>query len=258
MQNNLIVEIFKYLITTFGRENYDEYISSNLLGKMKNIIQVAGIIDRQEADMLMKAGVDYLGFPLRLTVNKEDLSEATATKIIKKIKPPHHAVAITYLDEANEIISFCRKLGVSIIQLHGNIQKEELEKIKVHEPQLQIIKSLVVAGDNYHALQNMVETLSPIVDVFITDTFDPISGASGATGKTHDWSISKRLVEISSKPVIIAGGLNPSNVRQAILEIHPAGVDVHTGVEGKDGRKDLDMVKKFVEESKKGFEIITP
>ena len=122
---------------------------------------------------------------------------------------------------------------------------------------MQIIKSLVVAGDNYYTLEKIVFTISPFVDAFITDTFDPATGASGATGKTHDWSISKKLVGISSKPVIIAGGLNPSNVRQAILEIHPAGVDVHTGVEDKYGRKDLELVNAFVAESKKGFRQIS-
>ncbi|MFH1194781.1 MAG: phosphoribosylanthranilate isomerase [bacterium] len=222
---------------------------------MKNIIQIAGIIDQREADMLMNAGVDYLGFPLRLPVNIEDLSEGSAAEIIKTIKPPYHSVAITYLDNADEIIKFCHKLGVSIIQLHGSIEKIELEEIKAKRPGLQIIKSLVVTGENLSILEQAIENLSSVVDAFITDTFDPVTGASGATGKTHDWSISKRLVEISSKPVIIAGGLNPSNVRRAILEIHPAGVDVHTGVEGINGRKDLGLVKRFVEEAKLGFKI---
>jgi hypothetical protein len=53
--------------------------------------------------------------------------------------------------------------------------------------------------------------------------------ASGATGKTHDWRVSRRLVEVADKPVILAGGLNPENVKRAILEVRPAGVDSHSG-----------------------------
>jgi phosphoribosylanthranilate isomerase len=102
----------------------------------------------------------------------------------------------------------------------------------------------------------MIGELSPYVDAFITDTFDPVTGASGATGKTHDWLISKRFVELSPKPVILAGGLNAENVRQSILEVKPAGVDSHTGVEGLDGRKDPELIKKFVSEAKAGFEAI--
>lgn len=220
---------------------------------MKNIIQIAGVIDKEEAQMLMNSGVNYLGFPLRLTVNKEDTTEEEAAEIIKMINPPHRAVLITYLDNAKEIIEFCDKLNVKIIQLHGKISREELEITKSLRPDIKIFKSLVVAEDNLTELQKMVETLSPFVDAFITDTFDPETGAEGATGKTHDWKVSKRLVELSPKPVIIAGGLNPANVREAIFEIRPAGVDVHTGVEDSNGRKDPELVKRFVEEARAGF-----
>ncbi len=223
---------------------------------MKQLIQIAGVIDKDEAKMLMQLGVDYLGFPLRLPVNKEDLTEEDAVKVIKTITPPHSAVLITYLDKANEIINFCDLLNVKIVQLHGNIPQEELERTKSLRPDLEIIKSLVVAENNYNELEKIIDTLSPWIDAYITDTFDPATGASGATGKTYDWSISKKIVEVSPKPVIIAGGLNPENVKKAILEIHPAGVDVHTGVESKDGRKNYELVKKFVEESKEGFALI--
>lgn len=223
---------------------------------MKNLIQIAGVIDKEEAKLLMELGVDYLGFPLRLPVNKEDLTEDEAVEVIKTITPPHQSVLITYLNKTNEIISFCDKLNVKIVQLHGDISFDELVKTKTLRPDLEIIKSLVVAIDNYDKLAKMIETFSPWVDAFITDTFDPVTGAEGATGKTHDWNISKKLVELSPKPVIIAGGLNHKNVKQAILEIKPAGVDVHTGVELPNGRKSAELVKAFVEESKEGFTLI--
>lgn len=221
--------------------------------EMKDLIQIAGVIDKEEAIMLMNAGVDYLGFPLKLPVHKEDLTEDEAVEVIKIIFPPHRAVLITYLDNADEIIKLCIKLNVNFVQLHGKISKEELERTKLLRPDLKIIKSLIVAENNYPELERTVDTLSAFVDAFITDTFDPATGATGATGKTHDWKISRKLVERSPKPVFIAGGLNHTNVKKAILEIHPAGVDAHTGVESKDGRKNYDLVKRFVEESKEGF-----
>ena len=100
---------------------------------------------------------------------------------------------------------------------------EELKNTRLLRHDLEIIKSLVVSGNNYSELKNLVEITSPYVDAYITDTFDPSTGAEGATGKTHDWSISKKLVEVSQRPVIIAGGLNHTNVKKAIMEIHPAG-----------------------------------
>ncbi|NUN09863.1 MAG: phosphoribosylanthranilate isomerase [Ignavibacteriaceae bacterium] len=218
------------------------------------IIQVAGIIDKEEARMLMNLGVEYLGFPLRLPVNKEDLTEEEAVEVIKTILPPHKAVLITYLDKADEIITFCNFLGVKIVQLHGGISPGELKRLKESTPGIQVIKSLVVRGDNLTELEETVEALSPYCDMFITDTFDPSTGAEGATGRTHDWNISRRLVEISPKPVIIAGGLKPSNVKAAILATRPAGVDVHTGIEGADGRKDHYLTRKFLSETLKGFQ----
>jgi phosphoribosylanthranilate isomerase len=91
------------------------------------------------------------------------------------------------------------------------------------------------------------------VDAFITDTFDPETGASGATGKTHDWEVSRKLVKMSARPVILAGGLNPANVRQAIYAVNPAGVDAHGGVEHPDGKKDRELVDTFVREATDAF-----
>lgn len=223
---------------------------------MQELIQVAGIIDLEEAELLIKEGVDYLGFPLRLPVNKEDLSEDEAAKIIKHIPYPAKGVLITYLDNANEIIDFVEKLGVNVVQLHGKISKDELIKTKELKPDLEIIKSLVIGEYSQEELYTIVNEHSNWIDAYITDTFDPSTGASGATGKTHDWNISKSIIAISPKPVILAGGLNAENVKEAILTVKPAGVDVHTGIESKSGRKDPELLKRFVRSAKEAFKQI--
>lgn len=222
-------------------------------GKMNKIIQVAGIIDAEEAKMLMELGVEYLGFPLRLPVNKEDLTEDEAVEVIKGIHHPHKAALITYLNDAEEIINFCDKLNVKVVQLHGDINSQQLKLLKNRRPDIEVIKSLVVRKNNLTELENIVKISSQWIDLYITDTFDPETGASGATGKTHDWKVSKRLIEISPKPVILAGGLNPFNVREAILSTNPVGVDVHTGIESVNGRKDQQMTKQFIKESISAF-----
>lgn len=222
-------------------------------GKMNKIIQVAGIIDAEEAKMLMELGVEYLGFPLRLPVNKEDLTEDEAVEVIKGIHHPHKAALITYLNDAEEIINFCDKLNVKVVQLHGDINSQQLKLLKNRRPDIEVIKSLVVRKNNLTELENIVKISSQWIDLYITDTFDPETGASGATGKTHDWNVSKRLIEISPKPVILAGGLNPFNVREAILSTNPVGVDVHTGIESVNGRKDQQMTKQFIKESISAF-----
>lgn len=219
----------------------------------KGLIQVAGVIDAAEANMLLQAGVDWLGFPLRLPVHTEDLSEGAAAEIIRGIPTPAAGVLITYLDRARAVNDFCRELGAGIVQLHGEIPLNEVQQLKRIAANLYVIKSLVVRGDNLAELAEMTETYAPFVDAFITDTHDPATGADGATGKTHDWQISRELVKVSPKPVILAGGLNPANVQEAIMAVRPAGVDVHTGVEDDAGRKCPEKVAAFLTAARKGF-----
>jgi len=220
---------------------------------MKHLVQIAGIRDQQEAEMLMACGVDWLGFPLRLTVHKEDLREAEAAQIIKSLQPPHAGVLITYLNQADEIVAFCQSLGVRKVQLHSEISLDQLKAVKALAPNVFVIKSLIVYQNNQSELEAEVRSLSPHVDAFITDTYDPETGACGATGKTHDWHVSRRLVQLSPRPVILAGGLRPENVARAITEVRPAAVDAHTGLEDPNGRKDVQLVRVFVEQARAAF-----
>jgi phosphoribosylanthranilate isomerase len=220
---------------------------------MRGIIQIAGVIDGDEADMLVAEGVDWIGFPLRLTVNREDISEERAAEIIRSLAPPTKAVLITYLRTADAIVALCRKLGATTVQLHGDTPIAEAIRLKTLKPDIHVLKSLVVRSGNFEALKGIVSQYADWVDGFITDTFDPDTGACGATGKTHDWKVSRRLVELSPRPVILAGGLTPDNVRQAILDVLPAGVDAHTGVEDPDGRKERAKIRRFVSEARAAF-----
>lgn len=220
---------------------------------MQGLIQVAGIIDQAEADLIIEEGADWLGFALRLPAKNEDLSEMEAAAIINKIQPEHKGVIITYLTDADEIKAFCAELGVGAIQLHGDVAPAELRKLRDIDPELYVLKSLVVKADNIGELAGIVEDSAEWVDMFITDSFNPATGAKGATGLVHDWAISAELVRISPRPLMLAGGLNPDNVADAIEEVRPAAVDAHTGLEDATGRKDRLKVRKFVEESRKAF-----
>lgn len=220
---------------------------------LNNIIQIAGVINLEEALMLVDQGVEYIGFPLRLKDGRKDISEEDARLIISKIKPQSKPVLITYLEKAKEISEFCKYLDVDTIQLHGEIELNEVKYLKGSSPNLLVIKSLIVKEYNLKDLGLQIKNFLPYVDMFITDTYDPQTGRTGATGKTHDWEISSKIVELSPKPVILAGGLNPNNVREAILKVKPAGVDSHTGVESPDGKKSLRIVREFVTEAQKGF-----
>jgi len=222
----------------------------------RDYIQIAGVINEEEARMIIECGVKFMGFPLKLSSHEEDLSENMTANIIRNFPTAVYGVLITYLRGAMDISGLCRFLGTNIVQVHGEIDESELSKLRRIARNLLIIKSLIVRDDNVLELENKIKIFSPYVDAFITDTYDPITGKYGATGKTHNWDVSRKLVDISPKPVILAGGLNPRNVRQAILKVRPSGVDVHSGVEDNEGRKSRELVKAFVSEAKKAFELL--
>jgi phosphoribosylanthranilate isomerase len=220
---------------------------------VNKLVQVAGIIDAAEADLVLSQGADWLGFGLRLPSGRDDIPEADAAAIIKGLTPPHAGVLISYLTDAQEVADFCNELGVVAVQLHGDVETTQLKRLRELRPDLFVLKSLVVKSGNADELLRLVDDTHPHVDMFITDTFDPKTGAKGATGLTHDWSVSAELVRRSPKPLMMAGGLGPDNVAEAILTVRPAAVDAHTGLEGPDGRKDAAKVARFVAEARRAF-----
>ncbi len=216
------------------------------------LIQVAGVHDLNEAELLLNAGVDIIGLPLRLSINEEDLSEESAARLSRAL--PGKCCLITYLNEIPEITEFTRELSIDYVQLHGDVDPGIMPELVKQLPHVRFIKSLVVGKGDLGELKMIAERFSQHVWAFITDTYNPETGAEGATGMTHDWHASKELVACAKRPIILAGGLNPSNVAHAICEVKPAGVDVHTGVEGQDGRKDLCLVSAFISSSKTAFQ----
>lgn len=223
---------------------------------VNKLVQVAGIIDAAEADMIIGEGADWIGFALRLPSGKDDIAEQDAAAIIKGLRAPHAGVLISYLTDAEEVSAFCTELGVVAVQLHGDVATGQLARLKELRPELFVLKSLVVKEDNADELLKLVDETHPYVDMYITDTFDPRTGAKGATGLTHDWGVSAELVRRSPKPLMMAGGLNPENVGDAIRTVRPAAVDAHTGLEGPGGRKDRAKVAKFVAEARRAFDEI--
>ena len=211
------------------------------------MIQVAGVRDEADLKCIIESGADYVGFPLCLAHHTPDTSEDEAARLISMIPHFIKPVLITYLDRADEVYDLMQKLKVFVVQLHGDIEISEVLHLRKRFPGIEIIKSLIVRSNNLDELSNQVKCFSPSVDYFITDTFDPQTGAMGATGKIHDWEVSRKLVELSERPVILAGGLKPDNVAEAIRQVRPAGVDVHTGVEDSLGSKDLKSLRLFVE-----------
>ncbi len=236
----------------YGLRPTDADLGGDMHGK-RPIVQIAGVLDQDDADVLVAAGVTHIGFPLRLDVNAEDISEQDAATVIASLPEAVTPVLITYLSTAGAITALCSSLGCRTVQVHGEIKPDELRQLKQAAAVIAVWKSLVIGKHTEDVLLRQVRAYGPFVDAFITDTYAPETGASGATGQTHDWHISRRLVQASPVPVILAGGLTPSNVADAITTVQPAGVDSHTGVEAANGRNDPARVRAFVQNARQAF-----
>jgi phosphoribosylanthranilate isomerase len=216
-------------------------------------VQIAGVVDAEDAALIVECGADFLGFPLGPGVLRGDCSEETAARIIETLPPEVEPVLITYLTGPREVAALARRIGAPWVQLHGEIEPQAVSELRRNAPELRLAKSLIVRDGCTPALEQALEDFAPHVEAFLTDTYDASTGASGATGRTHDWGISRSLATISPRPLVLAGGLTPENVERAIFEVGPAAVDAHTGVEGADGRKSHDLVSRFVAEARAAF-----
>lgn len=207
-------------------------------------VQVAGVSSLEEATYLVEHGVDALGFTLRLPSGVHDgLTEELARRIIAALPPFVGRVLITYIDNPGEAIDLCRFLGVDCLQLHGPFPEREIDRIRVALPHLKVLRAVHVVDAS---AVDEARRLARRVDALILDTYDPQSGRHGATGKVHDWELSRQIVAAVQRPVILAGGLTSDNVRHAIATVHPWAVDVHTGVENADGTRSFARMRQFL------------
>jgi phosphoribosylanthranilate isomerase len=188
--------------------------------------------------------VDDLGFTVRLPSGIHDgLTEAVARGIVAALPPFITSVAITYVACARDAVDVCRGLGVGALQLHGEFPNGELPLVRAALPHLKIIRALHVTGPEAVAKARALERHA---DALILDTYDAATKRGGATGKTHDWTLSRQIAAAARVPVILAGGLTPDNVAEAMRIVRPWGVDVHTGVEDADGRRNPDKMRDFI------------
>ncbi len=207
-------------------------------------IQVAGVSSLDEALFCAQVGVDSVGFTLGLPDGPHDnLTRERAQAIIARLPGHLLPVVITYLTSATEASHLVACLRARAVQFHGGITEDELRLFRSMSPGVKTIGLVTVAGPG--AASNAAQFKPPFWDAIILDSYDPRTGRTGATGRTHDWAISAEIARRSSLPIMLAGGLNPDNVADAIRTVRPDGVDAHTGLEDLDGTRNFDKIRRF-------------
>ena len=203
-------------------------------------IKVCGMTSLEDTLVAVEAGADAVGF-IFYKKSPRSVTIKTVCEIVDKLPPFVDAIGIFVNESAEQINKIADRCKLDRVQLHGDETPAFCKKIR-----RRVIKAIRVKD-----IQSLKKLSDFPVSGFLLDTFS--EDQRGGTGKVFDWN----LVHPAKKygAVILAGGLTPNNVRQAIHRVKPYGVDVCSGVESLPGIKDHKKVKAFIKNAKAGLKL---
>lgn len=227
--------------------------------KPKTRIKICGIRTSEEIELAARYGADAVGFITEVPVESpRNLDSDTAYSLVSEVPRCLDSVLVIMPENSARGLELIEKVRPDIVQIHSKLPLSELELIK-EKTNIPIIKTLYVAErdetsveklENSTLVFDLLEQVSlleetAVVDAILLDTDK--SGKPGGTGCVHDWILSRRIVDETRLPIILAGGLKPENVQEAIKAVSPYAVDTASGVEAS-GKKDSLKIKSFIEE----------
>jgi phosphoribosylanthranilate isomerase len=199
-------------------------------------VKICGITNPDDAIAAVDCGADALGFVF-FAGSPRYISHEKVREIIKKLPSFTTTVGVFVNEKIEEIEKIIALTGIDVIQLHGN---EPPEMCNISR---RIIKAIRVKSlESLDPLRNYKDTVS----AFLLDTFTP--DIFGGTGQIFNWDIALEAKQFGR--IILAGGLTPDNIAEAVRHVRPYGVDVSSGVELEKGEKDHKKMKLFIERAK--------
>lgn len=224
------------------------------------IVQIYGIRTLEDARMVIDLGGHHIGVSFgAIQRTPGQLTCDEAKEIFEGVQPSAVRIGLTVAEDIDEIAENLRTVMPDVLHLSGDIEgisPSEVKKLKGWFPSLQIMQALPVIQGSMEDNRNVFEYVrayESVSDFFLIDTKASSATDIGATGLTHDLAVDRQIIEMTSVPCIIAGGLDAANVAEAIRLTRPYGVDSFswTNREQKDvtskGIKDSDKVKAFIE-----------
>ncbi len=203
-------------------------------------VKICGIKNKKDISIAVKAGADAIGF-VNVPIKTHRNLSVKKIKTLKNQTPPFvSTVLVSMPSSVEEIESMIEKTSPDIVQIHAGLSPSEVGKLS-ERIENKIIRKIEPSIEEAKKFEDKVDSL-------LIDSSD--ERGAGGTGKKHNWEKTSKIIKKTEKPVILAGGLSPDNVKRAIEKTSPYAVDVSSGVE-KNNRKDKKLVKKFVKEAKK-------
>lgn len=210
------------------------------------LTQIYEVQTPQAADAVSALGIDHVGVLVGWGDFPREISVSQATIVAAAIRPGSKFSALFLGAEVPLIERMAKALAPSILHLGAapeQLSVDATAALKQALPGIAIMRSIPVVDETSLAL---AQSYDGIADFLLLDSHQAGDNQIGALGVTHDWSISARIVEAVSMPVILAGGLGPANVAEAIRLVRPAGVDSKTKTDQPHSHaKDLARVHEF-------------
>ncbi|TYL38914.1 N-(5'-phosphoribosyl)anthranilate isomerase [Natronococcus pandeyae] len=207
-------------------------------------VKICGITTEDDLETAVDAGTDAIGVICDVPVDTHrELSPDRAAELVAAAPPFVTTVLVTMPDDPVAATELMDVVGADALQVHGTLEPAELASVRER-----IDATLLVALDADDATAAIAERYDAVADGLLVDT--PGEGGGGGTGETHDWTRTRTATAALDSPLILAGGLSPENVADAVRTVDPFAVDVASGVETRDGGKDADAVRTFVERAK--------
>jgi phosphoribosylanthranilate isomerase len=212
------------------------------------LTQIYEVSTPEESRSICAIGVDHIGILVGRGEFPRELPLQAAETIAAVVRPPSKLSALFLTADISLIQIWARKLQPAIVHLGAApelLSPEDAATLKGKLPGMLLMRSIPVIGE---ISIDIARSYEGIADFLLLDSHRETDRQIGALGVTHDWTISRRIVELVRTPVILAGGLGPENVADAIRAVRPAGVDSKTKTDRNDShQKDLDRVRRFYE-----------
>jgi phosphoribosylanthranilate isomerase len=218
---------------------------------MRMRVKVCGVKRVEDALFAAQCGADAIGLLVGQRHASDDFISPDLARSIARACPPYVSpVLVTHLEDPREIGDIAQFVGASAVQIHADCGAGGIATLKGSIPGVKIVKCLHM---NQSDPQVAALRFVPLVDAFILDTINVAEDQVGGTGIPHDWNLSRDFRRQCPTPVILAGGLNPGNVKRAIQTVRPFGVDANSGLKDASGYKDRSKLAAFIREAKMAF-----
>jgi phosphoribosylanthranilate isomerase len=211
-------------------------------------VKICGIQSLADMEMAVQEGADAIGVLVgQVHFSADFLPTHLAAEICERTPPFVATVLVTHIEHPEEVLALANCVPCVAVQLHSDIPVALLRTLRHSLAPRKIIAKISVEGPS--AIERARE-LDQQVDAIVLDSIDRSKDQVGGTGITHDWGISAEIVKYVSTPIILAGGLTPANVHEAIGRVQPWAVDVNSGVRTGGGFKDGQQIRAFIEAAK--------